>query len=335
MTLAYDDLGNQLLDATNGRGVAHEFDAFDLVRTVIFDRFRIQDRREGGVTSITDPTGARHTIRPFPGGLILKGLSNGTDELTQYQYDGKWVTKATCVHTDSVRRWVRRFVDPAENNLIRIEQNDRGTCEDAYDSDQLLITERLPDGTKRSFRHDAAGNLLEQPGLSQVSVGPRHRLEWANAELFEYDDNNRIRARRRVNGDVDNGYDGSGRLTSCRVPGGDWRARYDPFGRRLWKSYLDRRVEFFWDRQRLAAEHIGGGLLRLYIYANPEAIVPFAFVDYDSLDADVTSGRRHFIFTNQIGAPIRVESDTGKVVWSATIDPYGSIAVSPESRIDS
>ena len=51
-------------------------------------------------------------------------------------------------------------------------------------------------------------------------------------------------------------------------------------------------------------------------------------------DADPASGRRYSIFTNQVGAPVRVEDDHGAVVWSAEISPYGQARVAEGSRID-
>ena len=70
------------------------------------------------------------------------------------------------------------------------------------------------------------------------------------------------------------------------------------------------------------------------MYVDEAALVPFMFVEYDKLDANPGSGLRYYIFTNQIGVPIRVEDDAGQVVWSARIDPYGQAHVSPDSIIE-
>jgi RHS repeat-associated protein len=76
------------------------------------------------------------------------------------------------------------------------------------------------------------------------------------------------------------------------------------------------------------------GSARDYHYADEIALVPFLFVDYADLEAEPDSGRRYYVFTNQIGVPIRVEDDAGKACWSARIDPFGQAHVSRDSTLD-
>jgi RHS repeat-associated protein len=109
---------------------------------------------------------------------------------------------------------------------------------------------------------------------------------------------------------------------------------YDPLGRRITKSWQGATTEYHWDHHRLAAERAPDGAVRVYVYADADALVPFMFVDYESDDAPAASGRRYFLFTNQIGAPIRVDEERGATVWEADVDPYGATAVRPESTID-
>jgi RHS repeat-associated protein len=70
------------------------------------------------------------------------------------------------------------------------------------------------------------------------------------------------------------------------------------------------------------------------VYADPLALVPLLFLDYDSVDADPASGRRYFVFCNQVGAPVAVQDDRGQKVWQARLDPYGGAHVDPSSTID-
>src|SRR5262249_11351353 len=91
---------------------------------------------------------------------------------------------------------------------------------------------------------------------------------------------------------------------------------------------------YYWDDFRLAAEVQHNGSLRVYIFADDYALVPFLFVEYASLEAAPESGRRYYIHTNQIGVPIRVEDPEGKPCWRARIDPYGLAHVSLDSIIE-
>src|SRR6185369_6287282 len=44
-------------------------------------------------------------------------------------------------------------------------------------------------------------------------------------------------------------------------------------------------------------------------------------------EADPASGKRRFLFTDQIGCPVRVEDDAGDTLWSALADPYGRMRI--------
>jgi RHS repeat-associated protein len=63
-------------------------------------------------------------------------------------------------------------------------------------------------------------------------------------------------------------------------------------------------------------------------------MVPLLFIEYDSVDADPAAGKRYFVFTNHISAPIRVEDESGRVVWRARLDAYGSAHISNDSTIE-
>jgi RHS repeat-associated protein len=88
------------------------------------------------------------------------------------------------------------------------------------------------------------------------------------------------------------------------------------------------RTVYYWNRDRLAAEMLPDGRLRIYVYADLEdALVPFSFVDYASVDADPDSGEHYFISTNHLGAPEIVSNAEGAIVWQAVIEPYGSATI--------
>src|SRR5262249_8458962 len=73
---------------------------------------------------------------------------------------------------------------------------------------------------------------------------------------------------------------------------------------------------------------------RVYVYADPLALVPLLFLDYDSIDADPASGRRYFVFCDQVGAPVLVQDDQGHKAWLARLEPYGTAHVDPSGTVD-
>src|SRR5205823_715359 len=113
-----------------------------------------------------------------------------------------------------------------------------------------------PDGTSDPIDLDAAGNLQRMPGLEGVILREGNRLLGANGERFEYDTRNHIASRSGDRGTARYHYDANDMLVRVESPGqADWTAAYDPFCRRVWKQWGDgRRVEFWWDTDRLIAE---------------------------------------------------------------------------------
>jgi RHS repeat-associated protein len=203
-----------------------------------------------------------------------------------------------------------------------------------YDAAHRLVGEARPDRSHVRYVHDAAGNLLAKHGLASVAIGAGNRLVAANGETFAYNDRDHVASREGPDGVTYYEYDSCDRLVRCVTPRGDWMSAYDPLGRRVTKSWQGATTEFYWDDHRLAAERGPDGGLRVYVYLDADALVPFMFVDFDSDTAPAASGRRYFVFTNQIGAPIHIEDEQGRTVWLAVVDPYGLTHVRSGNRVD-
>ncbi len=119
-----------------------------------------------------------------------------------------------------------------------------------------------------------------------------------------------------------------------------WAAEYDALGRRLLTRWTtndgaQKTRRFYWDGDRLAAELLPDGQLRIYEYASLHALVPLAFTDYPSVDAPPSSGRTYHVFTNPVGIPLAIEDPNGNLVWSPRrIDPYGLVELRPGSSLE-
>ena len=161
-----------------------------------------------------------------------------------------------------------------------------------------------------------------------------NRLKSANGDDFTYNDRSLISTRQGSGGTIRYEYNELDMLVRCDINGQVWTASYDGFCRRTGRIWEGRETQFYWDDFRLAAEVSHDGRVRLYLYVDEAALVPFMFVEYNELVAEPGSGQRYYIFTNQIGVPVRVEDDAGWVVWTARIDPYGQALVSADSIIE-
>jgi RHS repeat-associated protein len=330
LTFAYDKAGRQIEDTRNGVGIKHKLVRTKLVETKVLDRFTVCYRRPSEESLlITDPTGREHKIRIMEFGLISRTLANGAEEIAQFDFEGRCLFKSVSQPRCFPRTWTRRFGYSKEGDLLRVEDNLNGSVTYTCDPNHRLASARYGEGRVETYRYDRAGNLLEMPGLSDVSIRDGNRLTAASQRGFEYNHRNHVRAETSTRGTTRYEYNARDFLTCIHGPDGkEWRAQYDSLGRRITKSWQGKRVEFFWDNERLAAEIDGDGRLRIYVYADLFAVTPFMFVDYESRDAEAASGRPYYVFGNQIGAPVLVQDQAGSIVWNARVAAYGAVQIS-------
>jgi len=332
---AYDDVGNRVLDQRDGRGVAHRFDGLHLSETVVLDRFVVRyEHGAGGKLTLIDPGGARHVIAPEGEGGIRKTLSNHRVERVRYDADGRCLEKLLVGGRSGDADWRRSYAYSLEGDLLSVRDSQGGETRYAYDPAHRIGRLTQPDGRTLEFRFDPAGNLIEQPGLSGVSVGDGNRIAQANGDRFEFNARNAIATRAGSGGMRRYSYDARDMLARVEVGDSVWEARYDPLGRRVSKSWNGGTTEFFWDTDRLAAEIDPEGRLRVYVYVDALALVPLLFIDYEGVDAAPESGTRYYVFCDQIGTPVRVEDERAVPVWRARISPFGAARVEGSGELD-
>jgi len=335
VTLAHDDDANLLADKRDGKGVSHQIESRQLLSSTYFDKFKVSyESLDDRGRIVQDPTGGRHRLQVGKSGLVVKHLANGSKELCHFDQDGRCRCKALSHNRGDSTFWMRGYAYSLVGDLLAVADSNRGTTKYRHDAAHRLIEDILPGGHARRFQHDAAGNLLEQPGLKGVAIEDANRLKEANGERFVYNNRGDLSERQGPKGISRYEYDALDMLVRCDVNGEPWTASYDGLCRRVQKTWRGETTAYYWDDFRLSAEVRQNGSCRLYIYVDDVALSPFLFIEYQSLDADPASGKRYYIFTNQIGAPIRVDDDAGKVCWSAQIDPYGLAHVDGNSTIE-
>lgn len=334
-TFAFTEDGERLEDKRDGIGVAHEFDRRQLVSTTCFDKFRTSYQTDdNGDLAIVDPTGACHRVRVSEGGLVAKHLASGARELCLYDAAGRCRRKAVVRDDQCAPPWMRSFTYSRAGDLLSVTDTLQGTVRYRYDQAHRIAEEALPDGSRRPFQYDPAGNLLLQPGLLDVQLASGNRLHTANGDRFTYNDRDHMSAREGADGTTRYEYNELDMLVRCELNGEVWTASYDALCRRVSKTWRSQTTTYYWDDFRLAAEVRHDGSLRVYVYEDNFALAPFLFVEYVALDGDAAAGKRYYVFTNQIGVPIRVEDDEGRSAWSARIDPYGLAKVGRDSTLE-
>lgn len=335
----FDEEGRLIRDERNGRGVRHRFEGDELRETTYLGRFTVSyGRAPDGALVIEAPAGGAHRIRRGDRGSVLVELGNGTRISSAYDDEGRCLERAAWRAGDGGReRWTAQYTYSAEGDLLRVSDSARGVTDYEYDAAHRLIGESRPGGAASRIVLDAAGNILEKPGLSGVELLEGNRLRAAGRERFRYDERNHLAEHDDGAGGVTRyRYDSLDMLVGISWSGRDeaWTAAYDGLRRRVHKALGGRRTEYYWDGDRLAAEIGPAGELRIYVYPGPEALVPLLFVDYDGIEAAPGSGRVYHVFSDQIGLPLRIEDQAGRTVWWADhVEPYGAITVPPGALI--
>jgi len=340
VTRRWDARRRLLLEDCDGHTVRHHHAESAITSTTIAGRFVCTWERHGDVVVVTDPSGYRRTLRHDADGSVRIEYGSGTSDLQQYDHCGRlllrqWWPRATV--EGAPVPWQVRHQYTTEGDLVATFDSARGTRVYRVDAVHRLVAVDMPDGLTRNYRYDAAGNLIEDPEIGRMRLDTGNRLQEAGGELFAYDDRDHVATRTGLGGFVTRyHYDGEDQLV--RVDDGQephWTATYDGLGRRVTFGRGDRRTRLWWDGDRIAAQQGPDGGLRIYVYAEIDALVPLGFVDYDDMDAPRDSGRSHSVFCDQVGLPQHIEDAAGNVVWWADAStPYGEILLRPGSAIE-
>ncbi|KVG51745.1 hypothetical protein WJ33_11105 [Burkholderia ubonensis] len=339
VTRTYDAHGRRTGDKRDGRGIEHSFASGHLGSTTYFGRFVVRyETGPAGDVVIHTPCGGVHRLQRSSDGRVLLRLGNGTNLLHSFDAYGRCIGRIVWSErrAQDVHRVQYRY--SAMGELRSVTDSAAGATEYQYDAAHRLIGETREGWPVCHFQYDAGGNLLSAPACSWMRYTEGNRLSAASSGVFRYNDRNHVAEEVAEDGRR-TAYHYNSMDLLVKVDWSDraeaWTAEYDGLCRRIRKSLGGQRTDFYWDDDRLAAESSSDGRLRIYVYANEAAYVPFMFIDYGSIDVAPDSGRPYFVLRNQIGVPQLIEDQAGRIVWRAErTDPYGLVTVAGGNVID-
>ncbi|OZO02467.1 type IV secretion protein Rhs, partial [Pseudomonas sp. IB20] len=124
-------------------------------------------------------------------------------------------------------------------------------------------------------------------------------------------------------------YDCQHRLIGITQPNGQTASyRYDPFGRRISKTVDGITTEFFWQGDKLVAEH-HADCHRSYLY-EPDSFRPLALLEgFGPKDTQPF----HYQL-DHLGTPQELTAPDGEIVWSAHYRAYGQISRLDINKVD-
>ncbi len=336
--LDYDALGHLTRDERDSLGVRHGYEKGRRQRSAYFDRFMFRyTSLADGSLRVDTPVGQATRILHTDDGMLLTEFGNGTNCLTSYDRLGRCVGRAIWREAGGPF-WQLRYDYSAAGEVRRIVDSKRGATQFEYDAAHRLIVARAARNGERRFAYDPAGNLIAIPGSPALTYVSGNRLRHDSKAFYAYNDRDHLAERVEFDGRrTIYRYDSMDMLVSISTSGTaalEWTADYDGLCRRTIKRHGEAETRFFWDDDRLGAEVGPSGAVRVYVYPDQTAFLPLMFVDYDSLDANPSSGRPYYIVHDQVGLPLVIEDAHGATVWRAEdVDPYGRITVAAGNRV--
>nr|WP_314566951.1 RHS repeat-associated core domain-containing protein [uncultured Pseudomonas sp.] len=251
--------------------------------------------------------------------------------LSSYQYDaqGRLFNQGIADAEGTVYR--RQYDYDKSSNLTRLNDTRKGEHHYHYDPLARLTRADHSQGEQERFGHDPAGNLLMQdrPGPDIVAG---NRLMIQGDRHYDYDAFGNLIRERRGKGHqlvTEYRYDCQHRLIGVTQPNGQTASyRYDPFGRRISKTVDGKTTEFFWQGDKLIAEH-HADRHRSYLY-EPDSFRPLALLE--GFGPKETTPYHYQL--DHLGTPQELTAQDGEIVWSAHYRAYGEITRLDINKID-
>ncbi len=208
-----------------------------------------------------------------------------------------------------------------------------------YQYDNLGRIQQEKTGTQRHpFYFDPASNLINDPTEKVIN----NRLSHYQGVRYTYDSLGNLTECQTANGDYQRyTYDLKNRLIRAdirdRYQAESWVYDYDPLGRRIAKSKLNKQGEqqlhtqFIWDGSHLVQEIRTGNHQQnaektdrtfTYIYTHPDSYEPLAQCYKESENAQHTVNYFH---CDQIGVPREMTDSDGKLIGKGRYDAWGQL----------
>lgn len=323
---AYDTAGRLALEEIDGWTLKQEYDEESglFTKTTIGGEWTIARQLDPntGVITLTDPLGNRYELEYKGRQLTCCRTSWGLKESFQVE-DGRRLQ-----HEIDGPAFFHRSIAYKHNpngNLVCLNDSEIRTRWYTYDRAERLVGVSYPNARVDYYAYDPAGNLVSLPGYVPLMIGDGNRLQGWQGVSEQYDDRGNLIQRQTPAGTTRFYYNSYELLERVELP--DGRVvyyRYDALRRRISKEIDGQTTEYLWEGDRLVAEKRQNESVRIYLYALPDDLVPRSFVDYRREEGE-WKGTAYCIHTNHLYTPIVVTDETGNVVWSVELTPYGAI----------
>ena len=210
-------------------------------------------------------------------------------------------------------------VDNVGNRLTRAPQPTGTATSFTYDSIYELLT-AAQKKTTESYTYDAVGNRLSALGSSGWTYNLSNELTSRPNLTYTYDNNGNTLTK-VSSGTTSFAWDFENRLTSVTLPGsgGTVTFKYDPFGRRIYKSSSSGASIYAYDGDNLIEEtNASGGVVARYTQD----------LNIDEPLSMLRSGATSYYSADGLGSITSLANSSGSVANTYTYDSFGNLTAS-------
>ncbi|SDP01913.1 RHS repeat-associated core domain-containing protein [Pseudomonas azotoformans] len=332
-SLAYEyDSQNRLTAEHQGWGtLRYGYDACGHLQNLrLPDNNRLTfNHDKGGHLATVELNGSVLTSHLFTAGREQQRAQGNL--LSHYQHDHQGRLFNQSINDAEGPLYRRHYDYDKSGNLTRLLDTRKGEHRYHYDPLNRLTRADHTQGEQERFGHDPAGNLLmhNRPGPDIVAG---NRLMIQGDHHYDYDAFGNLIRERRGKGHAlvtEYRYDCQHRLIGVKTPNGQTASyRYDPFGRRISKTVDGITTEFFWQGDKLIAEH-HANRHRSYLY-EPDSFRPLALLE--GFGPRETQAYHYQL--DHLGTPQELTAPDGEIVWSAHYRAYGEISRLDIEKVD-
>jgi RHS repeat-associated protein len=207
-------------------------------------------------------------------------------------------------------------VDNAGNRTAKTDQHAGVTSNYGYDAIYEVTSVTQATNTTESYTYDPVGNRLSSLGISPYTFNTSNELISTPNATYTYDNNGDTTSRTDSGGSTNYTWDFENRLTSITLPGnpGTVSFKYDPLGRRIYKSSSSATSIYAYDGDNLIEETNSAG----------SVVARYAQTQYvDEPLAMLRSGATSYFETDGSGSTTSLSNASGTLAQTYTFDSFG------------
>lgn len=218
--------------------------------------------------------------------------------------------------------------DSAGNRLTRTDQHTSTTLTYGYDNIYQLLSAMQGATTTETYTYDKAGNRLSSLGVSPYTYNSSNELTSTPTLTYTYDNNGNTKTK---SDGTTYTWDYENRLTKVVLPGsgGTVNFKYDPFGRRVQKSFTQgsttTTTNYLYDGINVLEEvDNSGNVLAKYTQG----------ANVDEPLAELRSGSTNYHEADGLGSITSLTGSSGTIASTYTYDSFGQLASSTGSIVN-